>query len=138
MPCRRRGEQPVCNHAGNIVHHPTRGWSYNNEFTQGSETPDIKHFHRHAPSNLTISFISVTQSSAAPLRADRSSFPGVHLDRPSRRSHPRLRPSGGDTHQSHGPGRANSRAGCRHETGEKEHKQVLFFHLRLIVKVMLI
>lgn len=58
---------------------------------------------------------AVTQSSAAPLRADRDTFPGVHLDRLSGRPHSGLCQNGGDAPQSHGPGGAHSWAGCRHD-----------------------
>lgn len=55
---------------------------------------------------------AVTQSTAAPLRADRDTFPGVCLDRLSGGPHPGLCQNGGDAPESHGPGGAHSWAGC--------------------------
>lgn len=54
---------------------------------------------------------SATQSTAASLRTDRNTFPGVYLDRPSRGAHAGLCPDWGDAALSHGPWGAHSWAG---------------------------
>lgn len=103
VPCRRGGEQNNLLHENQHVICLMGTHIYLHQF----------YFLTHVEICLLSS--AVTQSSAAPLRADRDTFPGVHLDRLSRGPHPGLCQNGGDAPESHGPGGAHSWAGCGHD-----------------------
>lgn len=84
---------------------------------------------------------SATQSPAASLWADRNTFPGVHLDRPSGGAHVRLCQSRGDAAQSHGPWGERSWPGgkcgqflwyfSKRENGQHTETKKIDLHLHL-------